>query len=201
MKKKLIASCLAALLLVGCISAATIASYLPIFEAALNGVLALVAPNASAVVSADEGKVNAAVTTLVAAVGAVQGAPSVSVALTGVETAATQLETDLGVSTNTDVKLAVAILDLSIGTYQAIIANKTATTTTTAAQAPELNPFSGHEDWGGGALAPTTTMGAKPRKFATSAGSFKRQFNTLCEQYGRPEMKMKLSMGERLHLR
>src|SRR5271156_3270132 len=176
-KKKLAVSLVLAVCLAGCISAATIASYLPIFEAALNSVLALVAPNASAAVSADEGKVNAAVTTLVAAVGAVQGAPSVSVALTGVETAATQLETDLGVSSNSDVKLAVAILDLSIGTYQAIIANKAAATTTTTVN------LAGHEDWGGGS---TTVAGAKPRKFATSTGDYKRQFNTLCKQYGRP---------------
>ena len=192
-KKKLAIILALAVCLAGCISAATVASYLPIFEAALNGVLALVAPNASAAVSADEGKVNAAVATLVAAVGAVQGAPSVSVALTGVETAATQLETDLGVSSNSDVKLAVAILDLSIGTYQAIIANKTATTATT-------ENLAGHEDWGGGASA-TTTLGAKPRKYATSAGDYKRQFNTLCKQYGRPELQMKLTVAEHLHLR
>src|ERR1700678_698685 len=91
---------LASVLMVGCISAATVASYLPIFEAALNGVLALVAPNASMQVTQDEAKVNASVTTLVAAVGAVQGAPTVSVALTQVETAATELESDLGVSNN-----------------------------------------------------------------------------------------------------
>jgi len=194
-KKKLAVSLVLVVFLAGCISAATVASYLPIFESALNGVLALVAPNASAAVAADEGKVNAAVTTLAAAVGSVQGAPSVSVALTSVETAATQLETDLGVSSNNDVKLAVAILDLAIGTYQAIIANKAATTTTTTAS------LAGHEDWGGGALAPTTTLGAKPRKYATSAGDFKRQFNTLCKQYGRPEMQMKLTMMEHLHLR
>lgn len=176
--KKFAVALLAAVLMVGCISAATVASYLPIFEAALNGVLALVAPNASMQVTADEAKVNASVSTLVAAVGAVQGAPSVSVALTAVESAATALESDLGVANNSDAKLAVAILDLAIGTYQAIVANQAQPAVKTA-----------------GFSVP------RPRKFATSAGDFKRQFNTLCDQYGHPEMKMKLSVGERLHLR
>lgn len=194
-KKKLAVSLVLAVFLAGCISAATIASYLPIFEAALNGVLALVAPNASAQVTADESKINSAVNDLAAAIGSAQASTTISAKLTVVETTATQLETDLGVSNNTDVKLAVAILDLSIGTYQAIIANKAATTTTTAALA-------GHEDWGGGALpASTTVLGAKPRKFATSVGGYKRAFNQLCDQYGRPEMKMHLNGWEKMHLR
>lgn len=176
--KKFAVALLASLLMVGCISAATVASYLPIFEAALNGVIALVAPGASANVTADEAKVNSSVQTLVAAVGAVQGAPSVSVALTGVESAATQLESDLGVANNNDAKLAVAILDLAIGTYQAIIANQ---------QSLKTAGFS--------------VPAAKSRKYATSAGDFKRQFNTLCDQYGHSEMKMKLTVAERLHVR
>ena len=192
-KKKLAVGILAAVLVVGC-SAATVASYLPIFESALNGVLALVAPNSSPAVAADEAKINAAVNDLAAAIGTAQGDATISAKLGVVETVAGQLETDLGVSNNNDVKLAVAILDLSIGTYQAIVANKAATSTTAVT-------LSGHEDWGGGALPATTVMGAKPRKYATSSGDFKRQFNTLCRQFGRPEMQMKLTMAEHLHLR
>jgi hypothetical protein len=191
MKKKLLVTCLAATFLVGCISAATVASYLPIFESALNGVLALVAPNASAAVTADESKINAAVTDLASAIGSAQGEAMISAKLGTVETLAGQLETDLGVSSNNDVKLAVAILDLSIGTYQAIVAKSAPATTTTV-------NLSGHEDWGGGAV---TTAGAKPRAYATSSRSFKRQFNTLCKQYGRPELQMKLTLAEHLHLK
>ena len=172
--KKLAASLLIPLLLIGCLSVATVASYLPIFEAALNGVLALVAPNASAQITADEAKVNAALAVLVSAVGQVQGAPSVAVALQDVAADATQLETDLGVSNNTDVKLATAILDLAIGTYEAIV--------------QKANP------------PVATRLGARPRRYATSVGDFKRQYNTLCAQYGRPEMKMHLTLAQHLHL-
>ena len=56
-----------------------------------------------------------------AAVGNIQGSTTVAEALSAVEASATQLETDLGVSTNKDVQLATAILDLAIGTYEAIV--------------------------------------------------------------------------------
>ena len=54
MKKHRLLWLLPVLFLAGCISAATIASYLPIFETAVNGVIALVKPSASAAVTADE---------------------------------------------------------------------------------------------------------------------------------------------------
>jgi hypothetical protein len=180
------------LLLAGCISAATIASYLPIFETAVNGVIALVKPAASPAIQADEAKVNVAVTDLVAAINNIQGSTTVSAALSDVESAATQLESDLGVSTNKDVQLATAILDLAIGTYQAIIQAHMQSLPKSAMNAEPVL-------WA--SYPPQVKAGMRVRPAAKSVGDFKRQFNKLVKDGGHPEMQMKLSMGEKLHVR
>jgi hypothetical protein len=183
-KKRLIVTCLAAVIFVGC-AAATIASYLPIFETAVNGVVALVASQYASQVNTVEQAVN----DFASAVVSVASDTTIQAKLSTVEAAAATLETDIGVSGNNDAKLAVAILDLSIGTYEAIIAKQAPppTAAASAAFAP---------------AAATTVKLAKPLSaYPTTAGGFKRQYNALCKQYGHSEMQQKLSMAERLHLK
>src|SRR5208282_120865 len=74
--KVLIASVLAVVLLAGC-SAATIAGYLPIFETAVNGVIALVASQ----YAADASKIETALNDLATAVTTTQSEPTISAKL------------------------------------------------------------------------------------------------------------------------
>ena len=172
-----------AICMVGC-SAATVASYLPIFETAVNGVITLVAPQ----YAADATKIETALNDVATAVTTAQSDTTISAKLGEVETAASQLETDLGVSGNTDAKLAIALLDLSIGTYEAILAKNAPAATATASAA--FKP------------AATTVKLAKPtNSYPTSSGAYKREYNKLVKQFGHPEMQQKLTMAEHLHLR
>lgn len=173
------------LLMAGCISAATIQSYLPVFESTVNAVVVLISPNPSPAIQADKQKIVAGLTDVVSAVTNIQGSPTISAALSAVESAANQLETDLGLGGNRDAQLAVGILDIGIGTYQGIVAAHT--------QSTPAGPVA--------AAHTSMSVPAKVRPAASSLGDYKRKFNALCRQYGHPEMQMKLSMAERVHLR
>ena len=182
MKKRLAIAVIAGTLIMGC-AAATIASYLPIFETAVNGVIALVKPTWQA----DATKIETALNDLSGAVTTAQSEPTIAAKLNEVQTAAAQLETDMGVASNNDAKLALALLDLGIGTYEAILAKNAppATATASAAFAP---------------AAQSVKLQQPKASYPTSSGGFKRQANALCKQYGRPAM-YKLTLAEKMHLR
>ena len=204
------------MLIAGCGVLNSIATYLPIFSAALNGVIALVAPGSSTAIATDEAKAQSALAAVQAAVAAYNAAPAASkateaqaiaTALGAVEPAAAAIEQDLALTgqAGKDAQLAVAILDLSIGTFQAIVtaveSAKPAPATAIVTPYPEDQPIirSILANWD--AYGQQASVPVKARPAATSPTDFKRKYNALVQGSGHPEMAMKLSLAEKLHLK